>query len=272
MSAEQRVAIVTGAARGLGRAMALGLLESGLAVVAVCRPRSGGEEAVPPFPEGRWVRVDGDVTNPEDCARAVSTAQAAFGRVDVLVNNAAIAHDPFPKVHDTDFVDVEPEVWRRIVDVNVTGPFLMARAVVPHLVVQGWGRVVNLSTSRFTMLMAGVLPYGPTKAALGALTVGWSAHLAGTGVTVNEVLPGGPAGQNEAPKHWRRPGQRSWSAGVMVPPVRWLASEASDGVTGRRFVARLWDPSLPDAEAAAASGFPAGLPLNEEDYSREPEA
>jgi hypothetical protein len=59
---------------------------------------------------------------------------------------------------------------------------------------------------------------------------------------------------------------------VIVPPVRWLASEASDGVTGRRFVARLWDPSLPDAEAAATSGFPAGLPLNEEDYSREPEA
>lgn len=272
MSGQRRVAIVTGAARGLGRAMAVGLLDAGLDVVALCRPRPAGEEAIPPAPDRDWVRVDGDVTNPADCARAVSVAREVFGRVDVVVNNAAIAHDPFPKVHDSDFEDIDPEAWRRIADVNMTGPFLMARAVVPHLVAQRWGRVINLSTSRFTMLMAGVLPYGPTKAALGAMTVGWAAHLAGTGVTVNEVLPGGPAGQDDAPKHWRRPGQRSWPAGVMVPPVRWLASEASDGVTGRRFVARLWDPSLPDAEAAAAAGFPADLPLGEEDYSREPEA
>jgi 3-oxoacyl-[acyl-carrier protein] reductase len=265
------VVVVTGAARGLGRALVEGLRASGAHVVGVCRPRPDGPAGDDPA-AGAYLRVDADVTSEDDCARVVAAAHDRFGRVDVLVNNAAIAHDPFPKHHDSRLEDVPADAWRRVLDVNVTGPFLMARAAVPGMVDRGWGRVINVSTSKSSMLAAGVLPYGPSKAAVEAMTVGWAAQLEADGVTVNEVLPGGATGPRTPEKHWFPEGLPTWPAEMMVPPVRWLASRAADGVTGRRFVARLWDAALPDDEAAARCGFPAGWPLEPHDFARRPDA
>jgi NAD(P)-dependent dehydrogenase (short-subunit alcohol dehydrogenase family) len=262
---EAKVVIVTGAARGLGRAMALGLADSGSRVVAVCRPRAAGERPADAFPDA-VMRVDADVTSEADCDRVVAEAIARFGAVDVVVNNAAIAHEPFLKFRDSDFADIRPDDWRSVFDVNVHGAFLMTRAAVPHLVGRGWGRVVNISTSMSTMLAPGVLPYGPSKAALVAMTVGWSRHLAPRGVTVNELLPGGPTGHRDQPKHWRAKDAVPWPAEMLVPPIRWLASSSSDGVSGYRFVATSWDSTLPDAEAAAKARFPAGWELRPHDY------
>ena len=112
------------------------------------------------------------------------------------------------------------------------------------------------------MLSPGVLPYGPSKAALEAMTVGWAAQLDGTGVTVNEVLPGGASGERTPEKHWFPDDLPRWPAEIMVPPIRWLASTASDGVTGRRFVARLLDTApCPRTRPPPRPGFPAGRPL-----------
>jgi 3-oxoacyl-[acyl-carrier protein] reductase len=199
------------------------------------------------------LRVDADVTSEEDCARAVAVALAEFGSADILINNAAVTHGAFPKFHASQFEDIAPPDWRKVFDVNVTGAFLMARAAVPGMVERGWGRVINLSTSMSSMLAPGALPYGPSKAALQAMTVGWSQQLKDWAVTVNEVLPGGPTAHADDPKPWRVTGVTPWPARMMMPPIRWLVSPASDGITGRRFIARLWNPGLPDSLATAPS-------------------
>jgi NAD(P)-dependent dehydrogenase (short-subunit alcohol dehydrogenase family) len=260
------VTVVTGAGRGLGRAIVEGLLAHGATVVAVCRPGGTRLESA----DERLLVVDGDVSVEADCARVVAATLDRFGRLDALVNNAAIAHAPFPLLHDTDPATIAADDWRRIFAVNVHGTFLMSRAAVEPMLAAGWGRVINVSTSKSSMLAPGVLPYGPSKAAVEAMTVGWARHLEGTGVTVNEVLPGGPAGPPSADKHWWAPGARTWPASIMVPPLRWLVSRASDGVTGMRVVARLWDPSLPDDAAARGASFPAGWPLGAEDTAQPP--
>ena len=266
---EGTVVVVTGAARGLGRAIAEGLAHGGAQVIAVCRPRGTAGEPPAAFGDG-IVRFDADVGSEADCADLAAMALDTFGRIDVLVNNAAVSHEAFPRVHDTPFEEIGADAWRRVFEVNVTGAFLMTRAAVPGMVERGWGRVVNVSTSKASMLAAGALPYGPSKAALAAMSVGWARALDGTGVTVNEVLPGGPSGEREPQKHWFTSDTRLWPAEVMVPPIEWLASSASDGVTGRRFIARLWDPALPGADAAAKAGFPAGWPIEAHDSAAQP--
>ena len=91
----------------------------------------------------------------------------------------------------TRFWEVAPAVWRDIVDTNVNGPFLMARACAPALLASGRGRIVNVSMNHETMRRAGFSPYGPSKAALESETIIWAQDFAGTGVTVNALLPGG---------------------------------------------------------------------------------
>jgi NAD(P)-dependent dehydrogenase (short-subunit alcohol dehydrogenase family) len=263
----ERVIVVTGAARGLGRAIAEGLLAADTRIVAVCRPRPGTERLDFPSGSDRVLPVACDITDERDCARVIEAAFDRFGSVDALVNNAALSHESFPDHHATEFGAVSAERWRRVFEVNVCGTFLMTRAAVPAMLERGWGRIINISTSRASMLAPGVLPYGPSKAALEAMTVGWSQLLSGSGVTVNEVLPGGPAGPRSAEKHWWPEGVTTWPAEIMVPPIRWLTSRCSDGVTGRRFIARLWECSRPDAEAAAAAGSPAGWPLGPHDVA-----
>jgi NAD(P)-dependent dehydrogenase (short-subunit alcohol dehydrogenase family) len=261
LSEESRVVIVTGVARGLGAAMAVGLAQSGCRVVGVFRPREGTPKASDlPAPPDRFLRVDADVTVEFDCQKVIDAARERFGSVDVLINNAAIAHADFPKVHETELKDIPPRIWRRIFDVNVNGPFLMTQAAAPHMVERGWGRVINISSSTTGMLTKSYLPYGPSKAALEAMSHNWAEKLSGTGVTVNELLPGGPTGLPDPPATSWPEGLNKYSPEMMLPPLRWLVSSSSDGVTGRRFVARLWDTSLDLSAAVARSGFPLGWP------------
>ncbi len=142
-----------------------------------------------------------------------------------------------------------------VIDTNVNGPFLMARAAAPVMRAAGWGRIVNISMNRETMRRAGFSPYGPSKAALESETVIWAQDLAGSGVTVNALLPGGatltgmiPQGVDPALR------AKLLDPGVIVPPLLWLASPASDGVTGMRFNAVLWPAGVDAAAAAEAAG------------------
>ena len=134
------------------------------------------------------------MTSEQDAARVVQTALERFGRLDILVNNAGrgmkYVSDHF-MTEPTRFWEVAPATWRLVIDTNVNGPFLMARAAVPQFLRAGWGRIVNVSMNHATMRRAGFSPYGPSKAALESETVIWAADLAGTGVTVNALLPGG---------------------------------------------------------------------------------
>lgn len=252
-----RVAIVTGAGRGLGRAMALGLAAAGAAIVATAaRERDEVERLAAEAAAGRIVPAIADVTAAGDCARVVSTALERFGRLDILVNNAGRGMKYVSEnfmTEPTRFWETSPEAWRLVIETNVTGPFLMARAAVPAMLAAKWGRIVNVSMNAETMRRRGFSPYGPSKAALESETIIWSQDLAGTGVTVNALLPGGatatgmiPAG---FPEHLR---STLLDPAIMVPPLLYLAGTRSDGVTGRRFIAANWRDDDPQAAAAAA--------------------
>jgi NAD(P)-dependent dehydrogenase (short-subunit alcohol dehydrogenase family) len=252
-----RVAIVTGGGRGLGRAMTLGLAAAGAHVVATAaRERSEVERVAAEAASGRILPVLADVTKEEDCARIVATALERFGRLDILLNNAGrgmkYVSENFMS-EPTRFWETPPDVWRLVIDTNVVGPFLMARAAVTPMLEAGWGRIVNISMNVETMRRRGFSPYGPSKAALESETIIWAQDLAGTGVTVNALLPGGATLTGMIPKgfpdHLRA---TLLNPAIMVPPLLWLASTKSDGVTGRRLVAATWRENDPQAAAAAA--------------------
>ncbi|MEY9951557.1 SDR family NAD(P)-dependent oxidoreductase [Leifsonia sp. EB34] len=261
---EGKVAIVTGGGRGLGHAMALGLARAGASVVisAARQPEEIGavaEDINAMLGAHRVLALQADVTQEADCRRLVDDAIAAFGGLHILVNNAGrgmkyVSADFLTE--PTRFWEVDSDTWRTIVDTNVNGPFLMAKAAVPHLVRQRWGRIVNITMNHETMRRAGFSPYGPSKAALESETVIWAQDLAGSGVTVNGLLPGGatdtgmiPDGVSEEVR------SRLLRPEVMVEPLLWLTSEASANITGARLDAARWDSALaPDQAAAAALG------------------
>jgi NAD(P)-dependent dehydrogenase (short-subunit alcohol dehydrogenase family) len=263
--------MVTGAARGMGRAMTLGLARAGVRVAAADLPSSQGEmrdlldttqrEGL----QDKVFPIDCDVTRWSDCENAVKTAIGRFGAVHGLVNNAGIGMQGFGHVQvgpRKKFYEHDADAWRRAIDANFNGPFMMAKAVAPTLVAQAWGRIVNIVTSHFTMVMDGFSPYGPSKAALEAATVIWSKDLAQTGVTVNALLPGGPGNTRMIPLDEVPDRSTLVQPEVMMAPIIWLMSADSNGVTGRRFIAKSWDSALPPSEAAKNAGAPAGWDVN----------
>jgi NAD(P)-dependent dehydrogenase (short-subunit alcohol dehydrogenase family) len=261
-----KTAIVTGAGRGLGRAMALGLARAGAnVVITAARTRQEIEmvakEGVK-IPQAGTVReFVADVASEEDSRLVVNETIREFGSVHILVNNAGRGmRFVSEKFFDTPtkFWQADPAVWRMIVDTNVNGPFLMARAVAPQMLKQGWGRIINISMNHETMRRAGFSPYGPSKAALESETIIWAQDLAGTGVTVNSLLPGGATDTGMVPRDIAPQSRPLLDPNIMVPPLLWLVSDAADGVTGARFVANLWNSSLPQEQAAEKARRSAG--------------
>jgi len=253
-----RVAIVTGGGRGLGRAMALGLARAGAAVVATAARERAEIERVTAeaTAAGAIVPLIADVTKEDDCKRIVDAAMEHFGRLDILVNNAGrgmkYVSEKF-MTEPTRFWETPADAYRLVIETNVIGPFLMARAAAPAMLERGWGRIVNISMNAKTMRRRGFSPYGPSKAAIESATIIWAQDLDGSGVTVNALLPGGATltGMIPAsfPDHLRA---QLLDPAIMVPPLLYLASTQSDGVTGRRFVAMAWREADPAAAAASA--------------------
>ena len=263
MAGERRVAIVTGAASGIGRAMALGLLEGGIDVAAVdkeavwldeLKAEAGGKGF------GRALQtIRADLTDPASFEAVVSTVLGSAGHVDILVNNAGIGQGSIradQRRNPLRFWEITPEQWGRFVAVNATAPLMMARAVVPHMLRAGRGRIVTITTSLGTMLREGYILYGASKAAAEAATAVMSADLAGTGVTANVLVPGGITDTRIVPDAAVADRSRLLRPEIMAPPLLWLVSDAAAGVTGRRFLAAHWDTALPPAEAAEKCGAP----------------
>jgi NAD(P)-dependent dehydrogenase (short-subunit alcohol dehydrogenase family) len=289
-----RNAIVTGGGRGLGRAMTLALVEQG-ANVMITGARTAGElvkteaEARALGP-GQCASIVADVSSPEACAETVRATEQAFGSVDILVNNAA--RGPVEQLDELGkqlrlqrglpttpktkgggeaggrFWEGDVDGNLRILLTNFHGPFLMARACIPGMIERGFGRIINISTSRSTFIRLGQGPYGPLKAAFEASSRIWAAELEGTGVTVNVLLPGGAADTaaipgegvgtralpfvaGEGPRGQEGIAKGLLPPAIMAPPLLWLASDKSAGVTGRRFVARDWSDSISPTKAAS---------------------
>jgi len=261
------IVIVTGGARGLGRAMTLALLRNGRRVVLADLPTSAAEVrdltaiAAQEQSQDRLLAVECNVTQWEQCLNVVNKAIERFGTVHGLVNNAGIGMQDIGNVlvgKRKPFYEVDANAWRNSIDVNVNGPFLMAKAITPQLVRQGWGRIVNIETSSYTMMMDGFSPYGPSKAALESSTVIWAKDLAGTGVTVNALAPGGPANTRMIPKSEVEDRSTLIQPEVMMAPIVWLMSARSDGVSGRRIIAKEWDADRLQREDPEKIGTSAG--------------
>ncbi len=262
MAETQRVAIVTGAAGGIGRAMVRGLLAAGIRVAGVDRDREPlavlAANATEESNADDLLTIPTDLTSDSAAEEITKATRDRFGRIDILVNNAGIgpgAIRPDSWQRPLKFWEITPDQWRRFVAVHTTAPLALANAVVPNMMRQGWGRIVNVTTSLGTMLNAGSPTYGPSKAALEALSAIMSKDLDGTGVTVNVLVPGGitntpmvsASGFDRA---------KMIQPEVMAPPLLWLVSDAAGKVTGRRFLGVHWDPELPPEQAAEKAGAP----------------
>jgi 3-oxoacyl-[acyl-carrier protein] reductase len=247
--------------------MTLALLRSGRRVVVADLPVSAAEVrelsaiAAQEQSQDRLLAVECNVTQWEQCQNVVNKAIDRFGTVHGLVNNAGVGMQDIGNVlvgKRKPFYEVDTNAWRNAIEVNVNGPFLMAKAIAPQLVKQGWGRIVNIETSSYTMMMDGFSPYGPSKAALESSTVIWAKDLAGTGVTVNALAPGGPANTRMIPKSEVDDRSTLIQPEVMMAPIVWLMSARSDGVSGRRIVAKEWDVDRLQREDPEKIGTPAG--------------
>jgi NAD(P)-dependent dehydrogenase (short-subunit alcohol dehydrogenase family) len=258
-----KVAIVTGAGRGMGRVMTLGLLSAGASVVAVEIDAPVLEETESAADErgsrDRMVGIVADVTRDESAPKIVRTATERCGRLDILINNAGIGMSFFrnPDVKDYGkFWDVTPAEFRRIIEVNVVAAFLMSRAALPVMLKQRWGRIINVTTSLDTMYRGGMQPYGGSKAANEAHLLAIAQELEGSGVTANVLVPGGAANTRMVSVGQQSDRSKLIAPDVMVTPLTWLCSNASDGINGQRFIATRWDKTLPPAEAAKQAGAP----------------
>src|SRR5215470_6440933 len=263
MASERQVAIITGAASGIGRAMALGLLEDGIDVAAVDKEPAWLDElraeANGRGSSGALQTIRADLTEPASFDTVVSAVLAEFGRIDILVNNAGIGQDSIRadrRRNPIRFWEITPEQWSRFVAVNATAPLMLARAVVPHMLGAKRGRIVTVTTSLGTMLREGYVLYGASKAAAEAATAVMAADRAGTGVTANVLVPGGMTDTRIVPDAAVADRGRLLRPEIMAPPLLWLVSDAAANVTGRRFLAVHWDPALPPAEAAEKCGAP----------------
>ena len=266
------VAIVTGGLRGLGKAMALGLLRSGRRVVAVGHiakdltdmQREAGQLHV------NLHCIALDLRKPAACDEVIIETERRFNGIDILVNNAGLTFtytDPERFVKGPrKFWELSDEIVQNTLDTNYVVADQMTRRVVPRLLKRGWGRIVNVTTKLDTMNREGSVPYGPSKAALEMATEIWAKELAGTGVTVNIVNPGAGAntpGMAKEMRDWSAAGRapRLVEPAEMVAPLLFVVSREADKVNGYRFDANTWLNGVPPSESARRTGRKAGFEL-----------
>ena len=193
MARQGKAALVTGAGRNIGRAVALGLAQDGFDMVVNGSADRAAAEAVAEAARGFGVQAMvamGDVGRPEECARIAQEAIARFGAVDVLVNNAALRPAK-------PFLDMTEEEWRRVISVDLDAAVWLARACLPGMVARGWGRIVNFTGMNAIHGYAGRAPVSVAKHGVWGLTKALAKEFGPKGITVNAISPGPIAADEE---------------------------------------------------------------------------
>jgi len=183
-----KAAIVTGGAKGIGRHYSMALADEG-AQVMVADIVDGAEiarEIVAKHGQGAAASEVVDVSDEKSVKRLVSATLERFGRIDVLVNNAAL----FAAVPYTPLTEIDGDLWDRIMAVNVRGPFLMAKHVVPHMKAKKYGKIINIGSGTAKKGMPNFLHYVTSKGAITSMTRAMSRELGGDGICVNTLAPG----------------------------------------------------------------------------------
>lgn len=238
---QDRVAIVTGAGQGLGRAFAQALAAAGARVVAAELSETSGRSVVAEIEQagGEALFHETDVADLASVERMADAVRDRYGRVDVLVNNAGI----FSTLEMRPFEQIPPAEWDLVLRVNVTGAFYCSRAVLPSMRERGWGRIINIASGAVTLGRPNYLHYITSKAALAGMTKSMARELGPAGITVNALLPG--ATFTEIERKTVSPSQKERIVAMQCIPrpeapkdlvgaVLFLASEHSAFMTGQQ--------------------------------------
>jgi 3-oxoacyl-[acyl-carrier protein] reductase len=258
-----KIIIVTGAAGGLGRAMVEALILNGARVAAVDLASDRLDALSALSGPGKVLPLAVDLKDANACTAIASLTIEALGGLHGLVNNAGIGLSSIRENYYVDnikFWDVPEDRWQAIFDVNVRAPFLISKSAIPHFMKQGWGRIVNVTTSMDTMIRRGWTPYGPSKGALEAQSACWSKDCEGSGISVNVLVPGGPANTAMVPESSSPDREAMVQPEVMKAPIVWLMSDDSDGFNGNRLTGTGWDKNLSGQAAAKKAAAPAAWP------------
>jgi NAD(P)-dependent dehydrogenase (short-subunit alcohol dehydrogenase family) len=248
-------ALVTGSTSGLGLAMASALASAGASVAVTGRSAARADAAAAEI-GGRAFGRALDVRDASSVAACVDDVWERLGGIDLLVNNAGIgmrAVNPRFLEEPQPFWAVPVDGFRDVFETKVTGCFLLAAAVVPRMLAAGGGRLVNISMNESTMVRRGFVPYGPSGAAVEALSRVMATDLADSPVRVNMLLPGGATETGMVPSEGVSEDVRSslLSPDVMGPPIVWLASDEATGVHDERIVAVEFEEWLRGRRAAS---------------------
>ncbi len=239
-SVADKVVVITGSGQGIGRVFAKSFASAGARVVIAERNAEKANDVAQEIAAGNGHAsvVETDVADPDSVATLGARVDAEFGRADVLINNAAI----FSTLEMRPFEQIPLAEWEQVLRVNVTGPFLCARALLPLMRRNKWGRIINMASGAVTLGRPNYLHYIASKSALAGMTHSMARELGPDGITVNAVLPG--ATFTEIPRKTVTPEQKDRIIATQCVPrpqipddlvgiVLFLASDASAFLTGQ---------------------------------------
>jgi len=238
-----RVAIITGGGQGLGRTFAKAFARQGINVIVADQNQTKAQSVADEIlaDGGQALATNTDIADADSTADMARQAMERFGRIDILVNNAAI----FSTLDMRPFYEIPPAEWSKVLDVNITGAFHCCRAVVEPMMKAGWGRIINISSASINQGRPNYLHYTTSKAALIGMTRSMARELGASGITVNAVLPG--ATMTEIERKTVTPAQReaiiasqciprSERPEDLIGTILFLASDGAAFLTGQSIV------------------------------------